>query len=146
MLESYLHYAIDDSYQGSIINWPYNQTKYNEDEIIESMTKSWFNNKQNASQNQERIGCAVSSWLTHENVCCPNFQNTSLAGNFGPQIWLPNGHFGQLRAIGPMELLRPAVRLSSNIQSPTDIIVCVMYIYLIWTACRLALHPPDLAR
>ena len=36
--------------------------------------------------------------------------------------------------------------LSSNIQSPTDLIVCVMYIYWIWTACRLALNPPDLTR
>ena len=50
----------------------------------------------------------LSSWLTQENVCCPNFQNTSLAGNFGPQIWLPDGHFGQFRAIGPIRLLRPA--------------------------------------
>ena len=52
---------------------------------------------------------AESSWLTQGNVCCPNFQNTSLAGNFGPQIWLPDGHFGQFRAIGPMELLRPDI-------------------------------------
>ena len=52
------------------------------------------------------------------NVCCPNFQDTSfkiqdtsLVGNFGPQIRLPDGHFGQFRAIGPMELLRPAHRI-----------------------------------
>ena len=38
----------------------------------------------------------------------PEFQNKSLAGNFGPHIWLSDGHFGQFRAIGPMELLRPA--------------------------------------
>ena len=104
MLESYLHYAIDDSYQGSIINWSYNKN------TMETINKSWFNIKwQNASQNRDPIGCAVSSWLTHENVFCLNFQNTSLVGNFGPQIWLPDGHFGQFRAIGPMELLRPAL-------------------------------------
>ena len=60
-----------------------------------------------ASQNEECIWCAVGSCLMQENVCCPNFQNTSLAGNFGPQIRLPDSHFGQFRAIGPMELLRP---------------------------------------
>ena len=53
-----------------------------------------------------KIRCAVSSCLTQENVCCPNCQNTSLAGNFGAQIRLPDRHFGQFRAIGPMELLR----------------------------------------
>ena len=78
------------------------------------MNKSWFSTLwqvtlQNAHQNLERIGCAVSSWLAQENVCCPNFQNTSLAGTFSPQIWLPDGHFGQFRAIGPMELLRPGL-------------------------------------
>ena len=31
--------------------------------------------------------------------------------NFGPQIRLPDGHFGQFRAIGPMVLLRPAHRI-----------------------------------
>ena len=62
---------------------------------------------QNAPQNPERIGCAVSSCLTQENVCCPNFHNTSFAGNFSRQMRLPDGHFGQFRAIGPMELLRP---------------------------------------
>ena len=41
------------------------------------------------------------------NVCSSNFQNTSLTGNFGQEIRLPDGHFGQFRAIGPMELLRP---------------------------------------
>ena len=96
----------------SILDWSYNQTEYSEDEIIETMNKSWFNTKwvtlQNTSQNQEWKGCAVSSWLTQENVYCPNFQNTSSAGNFGSQVWLPEGHFGQFRAIGPMELLRPA--------------------------------------
>ena len=57
-------------------------------------------------KNQDRIGCAMSSCLTQENVCLPKFQNTSLVGNFGPQIRLPDGHFGQFRAIEPMELLR----------------------------------------
>ena len=34
---------IDDSYQGSIIKWSYDQTKYSGGEIIETMNKSWFN-------------------------------------------------------------------------------------------------------
>ena len=42
-----------------------------------------------------------------ENVCCPNYQNTSLTDSLGPQMRLPDGHFGQFRAIGPMELLKP---------------------------------------
>ena len=45
ILQSYLHYVIDDSYQGSIINWSYNQSKYSGDEIIEIMNKSIFNTK-----------------------------------------------------------------------------------------------------
>ena len=79
------------------------------------MNKSWFNTKwQSLCRTPLKIKSAygvqwVRSWLTHENVCCPNFQNTSLAGNFGPQIWLPDCYFGQFRAIGPMELLRPAL-------------------------------------
>ena len=55
--------------------------------------------------------------LTEENVCCPNFQNTSLVGNFGPQIWLPDSHFGQCRAIGPMELLRPGMYHETDLDS-----------------------------
>ena len=47
------------------------------------------------SQNQECIQCAVSSCLMQENLCCPNFQNTSLVGNFSPQIRVPDSHFGQ---------------------------------------------------
>ena len=47
----------------------------------------------------------------------PEFQNKSLAGNFGPQIWLPDGHFGQFRAIGPMELLRPATACISQCEA-----------------------------
>ena len=35
------------------------------------------------SQNQERIGCAVSSCLKQKNICCPNFQNTY---TFGGQL------------------------------------------------------------
>ena len=41
----------------------------------------------------------------------PEFSKTSLVGNFGPQIWLPDGHFGQFRAIGPLELLRPGLQI-----------------------------------
>ena len=61
---------------------------------------------------KEHIGCAVSSCLMQENVCCPKFQNTSLVGNFSPQIRLPDGHFGQFWAIGPMDLLRPDIHVS----------------------------------
>ena len=37
----------------------------------------------------------------------PNVQPYKFAGQFRTQIPLPDGHFGQFRAIGPMELLRP---------------------------------------
>ena len=111
ILQSYLHYIIDNSNQDAIPNWSYDQIEYNGDEIIEIINRYWLNltvTLQINSQNQERLLRVVSSFLTQENVCCPNLQNTSLAGNFGPQIRLPDGHFGQFRAIGPMELLRPA--------------------------------------
>ena len=39
------------------------------------------------------------------------FKYTGLPGNFGPQIQLPDGHFGQFQAIGPMELWRPVTWL-----------------------------------
>ena len=110
ILQSYWHYIIDNSNQDAIPNWSYDQIECNGNEIIEIMNRYWLNltvTLQINSQNQERLLRVVSSFLTQENVCCPNFQNTSLAGNFGPQIWLPDGHFGQFRAIGPMELLRP---------------------------------------
>ena len=112
LLQSYLHYVIDNSNQGVIPNWSYNQIEYNGDEIIEITNRNWLTlivTLQITSQNQERIGCPVSWCLMQKNVCCPNFQNTSLAGSFGPQIRLPDGHFGQFRAIGPMELLRPGL-------------------------------------
>ena len=115
ILQSYLHYIIDNSNQDAIPNWSYDQIEYNGDEIIEIMNRYWLNltvTLQINSQNQERLLRVVSSFLTLENVCCPNFQNTSLAGNFGPQIRLPDGHFGQFRAIGPMELLRPGLNIS----------------------------------
>ena len=117
ILQSYLHYVIDNSNQGAIPKWSYKQIEYNGEEIIEIMNRYWLNltvTLQITYQNQERIGRAVSSCLTQENVFCPNIQNTSLAGNFGPQIRLPDGHFGQFRAIGPMGLFRPDSGWSST--------------------------------
>ena len=105
-------YINDDWNQDQIPNWSYNKIEFSEDEIIEVVNKSWSNmavTLQNTSQNQERISCAVSSCLTQENVCWPNFQKPNLAGNFVPQLRLSDGHFGQFRAIGPMKLLRPGL-------------------------------------
>ena len=63
---------------------------------------------QDTSQNYKLIGYAMSSYLVQENVCCPNLETTSLASNFGPQVRLPDDHFGKFLVIGQMELLRPA--------------------------------------
>ena len=61
---SSLHYFIDDSYQGSILDWSFNSTEYSEDEIIETMNKSWFNTKRVALQNtQEGIDRVCSEQL-----------------------------------------------------------------------------------
>ena len=102
---------------------------------------------QNTSQNQEHIGCAVSSWLTEENVCCPNFQNTSLVANFRPQIWLPDSHFGQFRAIGPMELLRPEeVRVEDQCQLCTLLVLPASVEILYYQSFIFLCNPPMLPK
>ena len=40
---------------------------------------------------------------------CPNIQPHKFGGQLRTQIQLPDGHFGQSRAIEPMELLRPVL-------------------------------------
>ena len=112
ILQSYMHYVIDDSKHGStdhIINLNTVEMR-----SLRPWTKvdSTLSYGHFAEHRALKIKSAYSvywlcSLMTQENVCCPNFQNTSLTGNLGPQIRLPDGRFGQFRAIGPMELLRP---------------------------------------
>ena len=103
ILQPYLHYVIYNSNQGTIPSWSYNQIEYSGDEIIAIMNNNWLNltvTLQITSQNQERIGCAVSSCLTQENLCCPNFQNTIYRATLALKYNCPTVISGNTRQSG----------------------------------------------
>ena len=65
-------------------------------------------------QNKERHGWMVTCSLARKKIGCPNVQPSKFGGQLRTQILLPDGHFGQSRAIGPMELLRPATSAQAS--------------------------------
>ena len=50
---------------------------------------------------------------------CPNVQPYKFGGQFRKQIPLPDGNFGQCRAIGPMELLRVSYWMVVDYRMPS---------------------------
>ena len=91
--------------------------QYNDDDMIQVYDKLntvdmrlWTESKQMLFNTkiilQNHYKWAVSSSLVQKKGC-PNVQPHKFGRQLRTQIPLPDGQFGQSRAIGPMELLRP---------------------------------------
>ena len=88
ILQSYLHYVIDNSNQGVIPNWSYNQIEYNGDEIIEITNRNrltWIVTLQITSQTlwrAHRLYCELM--FDAEKRLLPEFSKYKFGGQLRP--------------------------------------------------------------